>query len=107
MQRQHRRERSAIVGDKQAPTLLHHERDPRAQLRQQEIACRFETGRSPAVHPDAGDLVIFVGAGGADRWRRHTIVYESNVGVSGVKRIRLLTINSWAPESYSSDDVYI
>src|SRR5436190_20088590 len=97
MQRQHRRERSAIVGDKQAPTLLHLKRDPRAQLRQQEIACRFETGRSPAVHPDAGDLVIFVGAGGTDRWRRHSSVPESNVAVSGVKRRSLRNNIARAP----------
>src|SRR6266702_4653157 len=58
MQRQHRRERSVIVSNKQAPAFLDFERDPRAQLRQQKIACRFEPGRGPAVHPDAGDLVI-------------------------------------------------
>src|SRR6266480_2712453 len=66
MQRQHRRELPVIVGDKEAPAFLYLERNARAQLRQQEIACRFEAGRSPTVHPDAGDLVIFVGAGGAD-----------------------------------------
>ncbi len=72
MQRQHRRKLPVIVGDKETPAFLYLERNARAQLRQQEIACRFETGRSPAVHPDAGDLVIFVGAGGTDRWWRHS-----------------------------------
>jgi hypothetical protein len=67
VQRQHRRERIPVVGDKQAPALLDLERDARAQLRQQEIACLFEPGRGPAVHPDPGDLVIFVRTGGADR----------------------------------------
>src|SRR5258708_15480066 len=71
MQRQHRRKLPFIVGDKEAPAFLYLERNARAQLRQQEIACRFETGRSPAVHPDARDLVIFV-AGGTDRWWRHS-----------------------------------
>src|SRR6185437_7036094 len=37
MQRQHRRERAAIVGDKQAPALLDLERDACPQFRQQEI----------------------------------------------------------------------
>src|SRR5260370_36115697 len=72
MQRQHRRKLAFIVGDQETPAFLYLERNARAQLRQQEIACRFETGRSPAVHPDAGDLVIFVGAGGTDRWWRHS-----------------------------------
>src|SRR6266403_5426414 len=97
MQRQHRRERFAVVGDKQAPALIHLERDTRAQLRQQEIACRFETGRSPAVHPDAGDLVIFVGAGGTDRWLRDSSVLESNVAVSGAKRRSLRDNIAMAP----------
>src|SRR5260370_7952724 len=68
MQRQHRRKLPVIVGDKEAPAFLYLERNARAQLRRHEITCRFETGRSPAVHPDAGDLVIFAVPGGADRW---------------------------------------
>jgi hypothetical protein len=44
VQRQHRRERIAVVGDKQAPALLDLERDARAQLRQQEIAGLFDPG---------------------------------------------------------------
>src|SRR5712672_3661136 len=72
MQRQHRRKLPVIVGDKEVPAFLYLERNARAQLRQQEIACRFEAGRSPTVHPDAGDLVIFVDAGGTDRWWRHS-----------------------------------
>ena len=67
MQRQHRRDRAAIVGDEQAPALLDLERNARAQFRQQEIAGILEPGGSPAVHPDAGDLVIFVCPGGTDR----------------------------------------
>src|SRR6516162_2192 len=69
MQRQHGRERAAVVGDEKAPALFDLLRDSGAQFRQQEIACLFQTGRDPALHPDARDLVIFVGAGGADqRW---------------------------------------
>jgi len=45
MQRQHRRKRSAVVGDVEAPALLDLERDARAQLRQQQIAGILETGR--------------------------------------------------------------
>jgi hypothetical protein len=37
MQRQHRRERRAIVGDKQAPALFDLERDAGAQLRHQAL----------------------------------------------------------------------
>src|SRR6202165_5439553 len=71
MQRQHRRERSAFIGDKQAPALLDLERNARAQFRQQEIAGVLEPRGGPAVHPDTGDLVIFVCPGGTDCWRRH------------------------------------
>src|SRR6516165_6961602 len=70
MQRQHGSKRAAVVGDEKAPALFDLLRDPGAQRRQQEITRVFEAGRNPALHPDARDLVIFVGAGGADhRWR--------------------------------------
>src|SRR5216683_38184 len=42
--------------------------DARAQLGQQRLTGILEPGRGPAVHPDAGDLVIFVGARGTDGW---------------------------------------
>src|ERR1700674_2813789 len=72
MQRQHRGDDAVIVSDKQAPALLDFERNPCTQFREQEVTGIFQPRRSPAVHPDAGDLVIFVSAGGTDRWRRHS-----------------------------------
>src|SRR5882724_6840546 len=72
MQRQHRGDDAAIVGDKQAPALLDFERNPRTQFREQEVTGVLKPRRCPAVHPDAGDLVIFVRPGGTDRWRRHS-----------------------------------
>src|ERR1700689_1360629 len=69
MQRQHRGILSAVVGDEQAPALLDLNRNPRPQIRQQEIARLGYSGRAKTVHPDPGDLVIFVGAGGTDDWR--------------------------------------
>ena len=38
MQRQHRREHAAVVGDEKAPAFFDLHRNPRAQLRQQKIA---------------------------------------------------------------------
>jgi len=46
MQRQHRRKRSAIVGDVERPALLDFERDARTQLRQQKMAWLFEPRRA-------------------------------------------------------------
>jgi hypothetical protein len=66
MQRQHARQRSAIVGDVEAPAFLHLQQDARAQLHQQRLTGILEPRRGPAVHPDARDLVIFVGARGTD-----------------------------------------
>src|SRR6202008_3938988 len=67
MQRQHGGEGATVVGDEQTPTLLDFLRNTGAQFREQEVAGLLQAGRSPALHPDAGDLVIFVCAGRADR----------------------------------------
>src|SRR5512141_1801462 len=72
MQRQHRGDRAVIIGDEQAPALLDLLRNARAQFGQQELAGVLEPGGSPAVHPDAGDLVIFLWPGGADDGRWHS-----------------------------------
>ncbi|OIQ65392.1 hypothetical protein GALL_530500 [mine drainage metagenome] len=71
MQRQHCCDLAVIVGDEQAPALLDLERNACTQFCQKKIAGFLESGGNPAVHPDPGDLVIFVCPGGTDRWQQH------------------------------------
>jgi len=55
-----------IVGDEQAPAVLDLAPDAGAQTGEQEVAGFLQAGRHPAFHPDAGNLVVFVRAGGTD-----------------------------------------
>src|SRR3954470_4228069 len=62
--RQHRCKPPAVIGDIKAPASLDLHPYSRPQLLQQGIAGVFDPDRCPAVHPDAGDLVIFLRSGG-------------------------------------------
>src|SRR3974390_166916 len=89
MQRQHAGNGAVLIGDKKTPALLDLERNARAQFRQQKIAGALEPGRDPAVHPEMGDLVMFVDAGGADhglhrRGLGRAVLREMAPGISRV-----------------------
>ncbi|MFK4652521.1 hypothetical protein ABIF97_002455 [Bradyrhizobium japonicum] len=64
-------DRAVVVGHEQAPAVLDLAPDACAQICQQELARLGEAGGDPAFHPDAADLVIFVGARGTDDGIRH------------------------------------
>src|SRR5215475_4739445 len=68
MQRQHPDNRAMIAGDKETPAVVNLSLHARSQVRQEEFTHLRKPGRDPALHPDAGDLVIFLRAGGADHW---------------------------------------
>src|SRR5687767_8186825 len=102
MQRQHRRKLSVIVGDEQAPALLDLERNPRAQLRQQEIAGLLDPRRDPAVHPDPRDRVIFVRQSGADGVRRHRMYFRKRAIPYSSFRGARATREPGIPRRYSS-----